>query len=128
MGDTFYTDHWRDIEDDRIARYEQMFQWRDGQAVLLEGADLEAGQRVLDLGAGPGFFATALADRVGSTGAVDGADINARFVESANARAAFVNTKPTWPKNASSKSFTSSSAAPFSSSWTYGWQRMAPWP
>ena len=56
MGDTFYTDHWRDIEDDRIARYEQMFQWRDGQAVLLEGAELAPGQRVLDLGSGPGFF------------------------------------------------------------------------
>ena len=88
MGDTFYTDHWRDIEDDRIARYEQMFQWRDGQAVLLEGAELAPGQRVLDLGSGPGFFAAALAERVGSTGAVDGADINAQFVKSANARAA----------------------------------------
>ncbi len=55
--ESFYTDHWREIEDERITRYEQMFVWRDQQLVLLEGAELKPGQRVLDIGCGPGFFA-----------------------------------------------------------------------
>lgn len=86
--DTFFTDHWANIEDDRVARYEQMFVWRDGQRALIEPAQLLQGQRVLDLGSGPGFFAMALADIVGSTGSVTGADLNARFVADANRRAA----------------------------------------
>jgi SAM-dependent methyltransferase len=65
-----------------------MFQWRDGQRSLLGPADLRSGQRVLDVGAGPGFFALGIADIVGEGGAVDGVDINARFVADANARAA----------------------------------------
>jgi len=84
--DTFFTDHWRSIEDERIARYEQMFVWHDAQATLLAPAQLAPGQRVLDVGAGPGFFAGGLAGLVGSTGQVDGVDINARFVADANSR------------------------------------------
>ncbi len=86
--DSFFADHWKDIETDRLARYEEMFQWRDGQRSLLGPADLQPGQRVLDLGAGPGFFALGIAGIVGEAGAVDGVDINARFVTDANARAA----------------------------------------
>jgi len=86
--DSFYADHWRDIEDERIARYEQMFQWRDGQRALVAPAELAPGQHVLDLGAGPGFFATGLATLVAPGGRVDGVDINRRFVDDANARAA----------------------------------------
>ncbi|MEM7097490.1 MAG: methyltransferase domain-containing protein [Pseudomonadota bacterium] len=84
--DTFYTDHWRDIEDARIERYEEMFVWHERQAVLLEGAHLELGNRVLDLGSGPGFFAGGVLGLVGASGQVDGADINARFVTDANQR------------------------------------------
>ena len=84
--DTFFTDHWRDIEDERIERYEQMFVWHDAQRVLLEPAQIGPGHRVLDLGAGPGFFAGGLAQLVGESGRVDGVDINARFVADANAR------------------------------------------
>ncbi len=84
---TFFTDHWREIEDERVARYEQMFVWRDAQLALLEGADLQAGHRVLDIGCGPGFFAIGLAGQVGPQGKVDGVDINVRFVEDANGRA-----------------------------------------
>ncbi|MEM9621065.1 MAG: methyltransferase domain-containing protein [Pseudomonadota bacterium] len=84
--DTFYTDHWRSIEDERIARYEQMFVWHDAQATLLAPAQLAPGQRVLDVGAGPGFFASGLAGLVGDQGRVDGVDINQRFVDDANTR------------------------------------------
>ncbi len=83
---TFYTDHWRDIEDERVARYEQMFVWQDAQRVLLEPAKLAAGQNVLDLGCGPGFFAGGLAELVSPGGTVCGVDINQRFVDDANAR------------------------------------------
>ncbi len=88
--ESFYTDHWREIEDERITRYEQMFVWRDQQLVLLEGAELKPGQRVLDIGCGPGFFAGGLAGIVGTTGHVDGVDINARFISDATNR----NDKP----------------------------------
>lgn len=86
--ETFFTDHWREIEDERVARYEQMFVWREGQRALLAPAEIELGQRVLDVGCGPGFFAIAIADMVGASGSVDGVDINARFVADANERAA----------------------------------------
>ena len=84
--DTFYTDHWAHIEDERVERYEQMFVWYDGQRTLLAPAELASGHAVLDVGAGPGFFAGGLADIVGETGSVDGVDINARFVADANER------------------------------------------
>ncbi len=83
---SFYTDHWREIEDERIARYEEMFVWQEGHKALLAPAALAAGQSVLDLGSGPGFFAGGLAGLVGPEGRVAGADINARFVADANAR------------------------------------------
>ncbi len=84
---TFYTDHWKVIEAERLARYEQMFVWRPEQARLLEPAGIAAGQRVLDLGCGPGFLSLALAEMVGRNGAVHGVDINLRFVADARARA-----------------------------------------
>lgn len=84
--DTFFTDHWREIEDDRIARYESLFRWRDEQRALLAPAGLMPGQRVLDVGSGPGFFALGLADLVAPGGRVDGVDINSRFVADANRR------------------------------------------
>ena len=83
--ETFYTDHWRHIEPERIDRYEQMFVWHDAQAELLKPAGLTSGMRVLDVGSGPGFFARGVADLV-APGRVDGVDINAEFVRSANAR------------------------------------------
>jgi len=42
---------------------------------------------VLDLGCGPGFLGLALADMVGTSGAVHGVDINARFIDDARRRA-----------------------------------------
>jgi ubiquinone/menaquinone biosynthesis C-methylase UbiE len=84
---SFYTDHWKVIEDERLARYEQMFVWRPEQARLLEGAGIAAGHRVLDLGCGPGFLSLAVAEMVGPSGQVHGVDINARFIADARIRA-----------------------------------------
>lgn len=86
-AETFFSDHWKEIDDQRLARYERMFRWRDGQRALLEGAALAPGQRVLDVGSGPGHFALGLAGLVAPGGRVDGVDINARFVADAGARA-----------------------------------------
>ena len=88
MGiDTYFTDHWIDIEEDRIERYERMFQWRESQLEQLAPASIEPGHRILDFGCGPGFLALALADMVGEQGRVYGADINARFVSDSTQRA-----------------------------------------
>ena len=84
--DTFYTDHWRQIDDERVARYERMFVWREGHATLLAPLDLRAGSRVLDYGCGPGFVAEGMAGIVGATGRIFGVDLNARFVENASRR------------------------------------------
>ncbi|HEY6597931.1 MAG TPA: methyltransferase domain-containing protein [Pseudomonadales bacterium] len=86
-ADTFYTDHWKHIEDERLARYEQMFVWRAEQLRLLEPAGIASGQRVVDLGCGPGFLSLAVAEIVGATGAVHGMDINERFVADGTRRA-----------------------------------------
>ena len=43
---------------------------------LVERAALQAGERVVDLACGTGIVARLAAERVGSTGAVDGVDIN----------------------------------------------------
>lgn len=84
--DTFYTDHWVEIEDERVDRYEKMFQWRPEQAALLAPAEIGKGHRVLDFGCGPGFLTRALVEHLGAAHAC-GADINARFVSDANTRA-----------------------------------------
>ncbi len=82
--DSFYTDHWREIEPERLERYERMFQYRDDQAALLNPLDLAGAGRVLDFGCGPGFMAEEIASRVDVD--VVGADLNEDFVARANAR------------------------------------------
>jgi SAM-dependent methyltransferase len=57
-----------------------------GTDLLLRHAGIEAGQRVLDLGTGPGHVAFALATIVGSTGSVVGVDQDPRMLKLANTR------------------------------------------
>lgn len=76
------------VEPERLDAYEQMFEWRPQFAPLLEPAKLEAGQRVVDWGCGPGGLAVELARRVGPAGRVFGFDLNAQFLERARQRAA----------------------------------------
>lgn len=85
--DTFFTDHWQHIEDERVARYEQMFAWRPEQAQLLAPAGIEAGHTVADFGCGPGFMTRAIAGWVGPEGHAYGLDINASFVAKASIHA-----------------------------------------
>ena len=85
--DTYYKDHWVEIEPERLEAYEQMFEWRPQNAPLLEPAQLAPGQVVVDYGCGPGGLAVELARRVAPTGRVHGVDLNAAFLERAAARA-----------------------------------------
>jgi len=79
--ETYFRDHWVDVEDERMARYEAMFQWRDGLEALIAPADIQPGQVVADYGCGPGGLAIELARRVGSEGQVIALDINRDFLE-----------------------------------------------
>jgi ubiquinone/menaquinone biosynthesis C-methylase UbiE len=83
----YFRDHWREIEPERLERYELMFAWRPEQEELIAPARIREGQTVLDFGSGPGHLSVELARRVGAAGHVHGVDINAEFVARARARA-----------------------------------------
>lgn len=66
--------------DDELARLEFQHQvWRDICVESLERAGVRAGQRVLDLGCGPGFAAAEIARMVGAGGAVTLLDESPRW-------------------------------------------------
>ena len=81
MNETYYRDHWTEIESERFERYKLMFEWSDASRPLLEPAGIQTGDVVVDLGCGPGFTALELATWVGPSGHVHGIDVNADFVE-----------------------------------------------
>lgn len=89
-GDPFYKDHWVNIDQDRLDRYQRMFQWNPDSAALYEPADIRPGHTVGDFGCGPGHIAVEIAKWVGGDGHVHALDINADFIEFAkdNAMAA----------------------------------------
>lgn len=89
--ETFYRDHWVEIEPERVEAYEDLFAWRPQMAPLLEAAELAAGQCVVDFGCGPGGLAVELARRVAPGGTVHGVDLNKELLERAAARAAREN-------------------------------------
>lgn len=85
--DTFYRDHWLDVDPERIEAYEDMFRWRPEMAPLIAPAEIDEGQVVVDYGCGPGMLSLELARRVGPSGCVHAVDINAMFLERAEAHA-----------------------------------------
>jgi len=85
--ETYYKDHWIEIDPERLDAYEQMFEWRPQNAPLLEPARLEPGHVVVDYGCGPGGLTVEIARRVAPTGRVHGVDLNVAFLERAAARA-----------------------------------------
>jgi ubiquinone/menaquinone biosynthesis C-methylase UbiE len=78
---SYYRDHWVNVEPERMTRYEAMFQWRDGHEPIIAPAQIGEGQVVADFGCGPGGLALELARRVGETGKVIALDINPDFLE-----------------------------------------------
>ncbi len=85
--ETYYRDHWLQVDPDRVDAYEEMFRWRPQMGVLLEHAELQPGHTVVDYGCGPGMLALELARRVGPQGRVHGVDINTLFLERARKHA-----------------------------------------
>ncbi len=85
--DTYYRDHWVDVEPERLEAYEAMFQWREGLEPLIAPAEIGEGHTVVDYGCGPGHLSVELARRVGPSGAVRALDINREFLERTRARA-----------------------------------------
>ena len=81
MNETYYRDHWTNIEPERFERYKRMFEWSDASRALLEQAGIQMGEVIVDLGCGPGFTALELATWVGPSGHVHGVDVNADFIE-----------------------------------------------
>ena len=86
-SDTYYRDHWLDVDPERVDAYEEMFRWRPEMEPLLAPARISEGQRVVDYGCGPGMLSLELARRVGPTGFVYGVDINDLFLERAEKHA-----------------------------------------
>jgi ubiquinone/menaquinone biosynthesis C-methylase UbiE len=77
---TYYRDHWLEVDPDRIEAYEAMFRWRPEMAPLLDSAEIGAGHSVVDYGCGPGMLSLELAARVGPAGRVHAVDINDLFL------------------------------------------------
>ena len=88
MGlESYYKDHWVEIEEDRLDRYEQMFQWSPAFERLLAPADIKPSQIVGDLGCGPGFLSCELLRKVAPNGRVHSFDVNKDFIERTHAKA-----------------------------------------
>ncbi|MDP6829788.1 MAG: methyltransferase domain-containing protein [Alphaproteobacteria bacterium] len=86
--DSYYKDHWVEIEPERLERYEAQFILGNRGDRLLAPADIAAEQVVADYGCGPGYLSVELANRVGPMGHVHAFDINADFVERTRKRVA----------------------------------------
>jgi ubiquinone/menaquinone biosynthesis C-methylase UbiE len=80
------------IDQDRLDRYQRMFQWSPASLPLYEPADIRLGQVVADFGCGPGYTAIEITKWVGTSGHVHALDINSDFVSQSrkNANAAGV--------------------------------------
>ena len=76
----FYKKHWTTIDDERLNRYQRMFEWNPASAVLYESADIRVGHIVAEFGCGPGHTAIEIANWVGSEGHVHALDINTDFI------------------------------------------------
>ncbi len=86
--ETYYRDHWLEVEPERLEAYERMFVWRQELEPLLAPAQIGEGLTVVDYGCGPGHLSVELARRVGRSGHVHALDINTEFLTRTRARAA----------------------------------------
>jgi ubiquinone/menaquinone biosynthesis C-methylase UbiE len=79
--------HWTNIDPERLARYETMYQWSAAAEAFYTAAEIGEGQAVADFGCGPGHTAIEFACRVGASGHVHALDVNAEFIKRTQARA-----------------------------------------
>lgn len=82
-----FQEHWLDIDPERLARYETMFQWNPASEHFYDAARIGEGHVVADFGCGPGHAAIEFAKWVGPEGHVHALDINEEFVQRARVRA-----------------------------------------
>ena len=87
QAETYYRDHWLEVDPDRVGAYEEMFRWRPQMAPMLAPAEIGEGQVVVDYGCGPGMLSLELARRVGPGGHVHAVDINEMFLRRAEENA-----------------------------------------
>ena len=88
MGlESYYKDHWVETEEDRLDRYEQMFQWGPAFERFLTPADIKPSQIVGDLGCGPGFLSRELLRKFAPNGRVHSFNVNKDFSEHTHAKA-----------------------------------------
>ena len=87
MAEAYYKQHWIEIEPERHAAYDQILAFHPAMDPLIRPLELRPGQRVLDVGSGPGHTTFELARRVSPGGKVTGVDINAEFIARSKARA-----------------------------------------
>ena len=86
--ETYFRDHWIDIERERFDRYLQMFKITDqNRAVNFDPLGARPGEVIVDFGCGPGDVAVELAKVVGAGGHVHGLDLNGELLRVARERA-----------------------------------------
>lgn len=83
----YYKEIWVEIDGERLARYQRLFEWNPASSVLYEPADIQQGHVVADFGCGPGHTAIEMCNWVGPHGAIHAMDINAAFVTQARENA-----------------------------------------
>jgi ubiquinone/menaquinone biosynthesis C-methylase UbiE len=82
-----FLEHWINVDPERLARYETMYQWSTAAETFYAPAEIRTGHVVADFGCGPGHTAVEFARRVGASGHVHALDINAEFIKRTQARA-----------------------------------------
>lgn len=75
--DSYFRDHWVEIEPERLDRYRDQFRITDAnRPMFVEPLGAQPGETVLDFGCGPGYVSVELAKTVGPGGRVHAVDLN----------------------------------------------------
>jgi arsenite methyltransferase len=80
-----------EFDDQIVAQLEQAYKSRDmkrRRGIVRAALGAQAGDRVLDVGCGPGFFELELVDEVGTEGSVTGVDVSPASIAVAKSRSA----------------------------------------
>jgi len=83
-AETYFRDHWVDIEADRLERYGQAFRINDrNRPRFVDPLGAQMGETVVDFGCGPGYVSAELAKTVGPDGVVHAMDLSADLLDMA---------------------------------------------